>query len=180
MPVRDMDAYLAGGPAAVRCLGNRGANGIDGVVSTALGAAAVHDGPVVLVVGDLSFIHDLNALVAARLHGLSMTIVLVNNDGGGIFGFLPVARHREHFEELFGTPHGMDPGPRVAALGGVHRRVGPGELAPAVADSLGLPRVSVLEIRTDRTRNVELHRASAAIASRALDSLLAGSATRER
>src|ERR1035437_9876124 len=91
MPVRDMDTYLPAGAQSIRCFANRGANGIDGVVSTALGAAAADAGPVVLVVGDLSFLHDLNALVAARLHKLSATIVLTNNDGGGIFSFLPPA-----------------------------------------------------------------------------------------
>jgi 2-succinyl-5-enolpyruvyl-6-hydroxy-3-cyclohexene-1-carboxylate synthase len=181
MPVRDMDAFLAGGSAAVRCLANRGANGIDGVVSTALGAAAVADRPVVLVVGDLSFIHDLNALVAARLHSLSATIVLVNNDGGGIFSFLPQAAMVRpdvglpaHFEELFGTPHGLDLGPLVTALGGEHRRVGPGEIGPAVAGSLGQPGVRVLELRTDRARNVELHRAVTAAVSDALERRLTG------
>lgn len=176
MPVRDMDAFLPAGAAAVRCLANRGANGIDGVVSTALGVAAVADGPVVLVVGDLSFIHDLNALVAARLHGLSATIVLVNNDGGGIFSFLPQASAErpdaglpEHFEELFGTPHGIDVAPIVAALGGEHRRVTAGELAAAVADSIGRPGVRVLELRTDRNRNVALHRACTEVAVRAVE-----------
>ena len=97
-------------------------------MSTALGAAAADVGPVVLVVGDVSFLHDLNALVAARLHGLSATIVLVDNDGGGIFSFLPQATTDapevglpEHYEELFGTPHGIDVGPIVTALGGEYR-----------------------------------------------------------
>jgi 2-succinyl-5-enolpyruvyl-6-hydroxy-3-cyclohexene-1-carboxylate synthase len=181
MPVRDMDAHLATGPAAVRCLGNRGANGIDGVVSTALGAAAVSDGPVVLVVGDLSFIHDLNALVVARLHRLSATVVLVNNDGGGIFSFLPQASTTrpevglpEGFEELFGTPHGLEIGPLVTALGAEYRRLGRAGIAAHVAASLGRPGVRVLELRTDRTRNVALHRARAAAVSQALERLLAG------
>lgn len=180
MPVRDMDTFLAAGPAAVRCLANRGASGIDGVVSTALGAAAVHEGPVVLVVGDVSFIHDLNALVAARLHRLSATIVLVNNDGGGIFSFLPQATTARpdvglpaHFEEIFGTPHGLEFGPLVAALGGEHHRVGRGELGAAVAGSLGRPGVRVLELRTERARNVELHRACTAAVAGALEGLLA-------
>ena len=86
------DAWLPSTDRAITVRSNRGANGIDGVVSTALGSAAVADGPVALVVGDIAFLHDLNALVAARLHGLSATIVLVNNDGGGIFSFLPQAQ----------------------------------------------------------------------------------------
>ena len=176
MPVRDMDAFLPGGSTSLRCLGNRGANGIDGVVSTALGVAAAKVGPVVLVVGDLSFLHDLNALIAARLHGLSATIVLVNNDGGGIFSFLPQAASErpdvglpEHYEALFGTPHGIDVAPIVGALGGEHRLVAAGELGPALRASAERPGVHVLELRTERRRNVELHRACFEAVRRALD-----------
>ena len=125
MPVRDWTPGCPAAAGAIRPLSNRGANGIDGVVSTALGAAAAGVGPVALVVGDVSFLHDLNALVAARLHGLSATIVLIDNDGSGIFSFLPQAATDapdvglpDHYEELFGTPHGIDVGPIVTALGG--------------------------------------------------------------
>jgi 2-succinyl-5-enolpyruvyl-6-hydroxy-3-cyclohexene-1-carboxylate synthase len=180
MPVRDMDTYLPSRPADVRCMANRGANGIDGVVSSALGAAAADVGPVVLVVGDLSFLHDLNALVMAKLHGLSATIVLTNNDGGGIFSFLPQASTDnpevglpEAFEELFGTPHGVEFGPVVRALGAEHRSVSSADLRQALADSIGSPGVQVLEVRTDRSRNVVLHREAAGAVSTALDALLA-------
>ena len=169
MPVRDMDTWLPSVERAIEVRSNRGANGIDGVVSTALGSAAVADGPVALVVGDLSFLHDLNALVAAKLHDLSATIVLVNNDGGGIFSFLSQASAMapdvglpEHYEELFGTPHGIDVGPIVAALGGEHQRVTSAELGGAVRASIGRPGVRVLELRTERARNVQLHREVAA------------------
>lgn len=178
MPVRDLDAWLPSTRRAIAIRSNRGANGIDGVVSTALGAAAVSPAPVALVVGDVSFLHDLNALVAARLHGLSATIILVNNDGGGIFSFLPQAHPGaatvegsglpEHYEELFGTPHGIDVAPIVTALGGEHRLVAPLDLDGAVRASLGSPGVQVLELRTDRARNVELHRDVAAAVQRAL------------
>ena len=175
MPVRDLGDWLAGSARAIRPLSNRGANGIDGVVSTALGAAAADVGPVVLVVGDVSFLHDLNALVAARLHGLSATIVLIDNDGGGIFSFLPQAATDapevglpDHYEELFGTPHGIDVGPIVMALGGEYHAVGPAELAAALADSIGRSGIRVLGFRTDRQRNVELHREAAAAVANAL------------
>jgi 2-succinyl-5-enolpyruvyl-6-hydroxy-3-cyclohexene-1-carboxylate synthase len=179
MPVRDMDTYLPSAPARIRCFANRGANGIDGVVSTALGAAAAPDGgPIALVVGDLSFLHDLNALVAARLHRLDATIVLTNNYGGGIFSFLPQASAAdpgvglpEAYEELFGTPHGTDFGPIVTALGAQHVVVEPAALRPALADSIGAPGVQVLEVRTDRVRNVLLHREAAAAVAAALDGL---------
>ena len=181
MPVRDLDAWLPSTDRAITVRSNRGANGIDGVVSTALGSAAVADGPVALVLGDIAFLHDLNALVAARLHALSATIVLVNNDGGGIFSFLPQAQPAaampgtglpEHYEELFGTPHGIDVGPIVTALGAEHRLVGPADLGTAIADSVGRAGVRVLELRTDRARNVELHRDVAAVVGRALAGLL--------
>ena len=177
MPVRDLDGWLPSTPRAISVRANRGANGIDGVVSTALGSAAVAGGPVALVVGDVSFLHDLNALVAAKLHGLNATIVLVNNDGGGIFSFLPQAQPGapvagtglpEHYEELFGTPHGIDVAPIVAALGGEHRLVTDRDLAPAVADSVARPGAQVLELRTERARNVLLHQGAAAAVARAL------------
>jgi 2-succinyl-5-enolpyruvyl-6-hydroxy-3-cyclohexene-1-carboxylate synthase len=181
MPVRDLDAWLPSTDRAITVRSNRGANGIDGVVSTALGSAAVAGGPVALVLGDIAFLHDLNALVAARLHGLSATIVLVNNDGGGIFSFLPQAQPAaarpgsglpEHYEELFGTPHGIDVGPIVTALGGEHRVVGPADLAAAIAGSVGRSGVRVLELRTDRARNLQLHRELAAVVATALAGLV--------
>ena len=182
MPVRDLDAWLPSTDRAITVRANRGANGIDGVVSTAMGSAAVVDGPVALVIGDIAFLHDLNALVAARLHDLSATIVLVNNDGGGIFSFLPQAQPAavvpgtglpEHYEELFGTPHGIDVGPIVTSLGGEHHFVTDGTtLDAAVRDSVGRPGVRVLELRTDRARNVVLHREVAGVVAASLVELV--------
>jgi 2-succinyl-5-enolpyruvyl-6-hydroxy-3-cyclohexene-1-carboxylate synthase len=175
MPVRDMDGWLPSTERAITVRSNRGANGIDGVVSTALGSAAVATGPVALVVGDLSFLHDLNALVAAKLHDLSATIVLVNNDGGGIFSFLPQgtasipgAGLPERYEELFGTPPGIDVGPIVTALGGEHEIVGDDGLAAALERAIARAGVQVLELRTDRARNVALHREVAAAVAAAI------------
>jgi 2-succinyl-5-enolpyruvyl-6-hydroxy-3-cyclohexene-1-carboxylate synthase len=179
MPVRDMDAWLPAGPRAIRPLASRGANGIDGVVSAALGAAST-GAPTVLVIGDVAFLHDLSGLVAASRLGLAATIVVVNNDGGGIFSFLPQATAARpdaglpaHFEELFGTPHGIDLGPLVVALGAEHRAVTPAELRPALEASVGAPGLRVIEVRTDRARNVALHREAAAAVAAALDELLA-------
>jgi 2-succinyl-5-enolpyruvyl-6-hydroxy-3-cyclohexene-1-carboxylate synthase len=125
MPVRDMDSFFWGSQHYVRILGNRGASGIDGIISTALGISAVSskDEPSVLVIGDLSFFHDLNGLLAAHLHHLSLTVILINNDGGGIFSFLPQANYPEHFEQLFGTPTGLDFHPAVQMYGGQFRRI---------------------------------------------------------
>jgi 2-succinyl-5-enolpyruvyl-6-hydroxy-3-cyclohexene-1-carboxylate synthase len=159
MPVRDLDTFLPPSPKQLRVLANRGASGIDGVVSSALGAAAVSPDPVVLVVGDLSLYHDLNGLLSARRFGLSLLVVLLHNDGGGIFSFLPQAAHGEAFEELFGTPHGVDFQPAVEMFGGTFRRVRDWEdFRGAVREGLRAGGLRVVEVRTDRRRNVELHR----------------------
>ncbi len=160
MPVRDLDTFFPSSARMVRFLANRGANGIDGVVSSALGASSVADGPLVLVIGDLSFFHDLNGLLAAKRHRLNATIVLLNNDGGGIFSFLPQAEHPAQFEELFGTPHGLDARPACDLYGvGYERVIGRREFRDAVARSIASAGVQIIEVRTDRTANVALHRA---------------------
>ena len=159
MPVRDLDTFFPAGAQPVRFLANRGANGIDGVVSSALGAAAGGD-PLVLVIGDLSFYHDLNGLLAAKRHGIHATIILLNNDGGGIFSFLPQASETDQFEQLFGTPTGLDFRPVVEMYGG--RFVRPATWAAfraAVGASLAGSGLTVIEVRTDRNENVAAHRA---------------------
>jgi len=161
MPIRDVDAFVRGDHRQLRIVSNRGANGIDGVVSTALGAAAVAAGPVVLLVGDLSFLHDLNGLLAAAKYELDATVVVFNNDGGGIFSFLPQAGQLDAptFEALFGTPIGLDVAAAVRLFGASHARPGnwPAfrrEFCRAI-DGHGL---SVIELVTDRNRNVTQHR----------------------
>jgi 2-succinyl-5-enolpyruvyl-6-hydroxy-3-cyclohexene-1-carboxylate synthase len=178
MPVRDLEAFLPASSASVRILGNRGANGIDGLLSTAFGVAAVEDVPVVAVVGDLSLLHDVTALLAARRLDISATIVVVNNDGGGIFSFLPQATADlpgvglpEHFEELFGTPLGIELGPLVRALGAAHQVVDHTTLVAELRVATGRPGVDVLELRTERGRNLELHRAALAAVEHAVRNL---------
>lgn len=160
MPVRDLDTFTPRGSKAVRFMANRGASGIDGVVSSALGAAAASDGRLVLCIGDISFYHDMNGLLAALRHGLSATIVLLNNDGGGIFSFLPQAEDPEHFEELFGTPHGLDfrPAAKMYGLSYVAART-QREFGEALKASFEREGVSLIEVRTERSANVTLHRA---------------------
>ena len=173
MPVRDLDAFAAGETRALRVLANRGANGIDGVISTALGAAAVTrvegGGPLVLVIGDLAFYHDMNGLLAAKLHALDATIVLINNDGGGIFSFLPQAAHPAHFEQLFGTPHGLDFAPAAALYGAHYTRAETWDaFRTGVRAGVAGRGLHVVELRTDRARNVGLHRAAWAVVASAL------------
>jgi 2-succinyl-5-enolpyruvyl-6-hydroxy-3-cyclohexene-1-carboxylate synthase len=163
MPVRDLDAFAAGDGRELRVLANRGANGIDGVVSTALGTAAVarkgSGAPLVLVVGDLAFYHDMNGLLAAKLYALDATIIVLNNDGGGIFSFLPQAAHPEHFEQLFGTPHGLEFAPVAALYGARYCRAETWDaLRAGVTAGVAGRGVHIIEMRTDRARNVTLHR----------------------
>jgi 2-succinyl-5-enolpyruvyl-6-hydroxy-3-cyclohexene-1-carboxylate synthase len=137
------------------------ANGIDGMTSTALGAAAVADGPVVLLVGDLSFLHDLGGLIAARLFDLSATIVVVNNNGGGIFSFLPQADQLDPatFETLFGTPTGIDIGAAARLFEASHARpLTRCGFRRDLTRALTEPGLSIVEVVTDRARNVTQHR----------------------
>jgi 2-succinyl-5-enolpyruvyl-6-hydroxy-3-cyclohexene-1-carboxylate synthase len=161
MPVRDLDTLFWSSKQRIRIIGNRGANGIDGIISSALGASAVagqHE-TIVLVLGDLSFFHDLNGLLAARLHRLNMTIILINNDGGGIFSFLPQAAYPEHFEQLFGTPTGLDFRLVVEMYGGRFQRVDNWEsFHKAVNQGLHSSGLDVIEIPAERTSNVKMHR----------------------
>ncbi len=166
MPVRDVETYVAARPDAPRVLCNRGANGIDGTVSSAFGAAAVSDGPVVLLVGDVALAYDIGGLLAARRSGLSLTIVLLNNDGGGIFEFLPVAGERDAFEEHVATPHGLDFAHAAALYGCAHERVATvAQLREALARAVGSAPTTILEVRTERAANLALHRALAAAAT---------------
>jgi 2-succinyl-5-enolpyruvyl-6-hydroxy-3-cyclohexene-1-carboxylate synthase len=158
MPMRDVDSFFFSMPKRLRFLANRGASGIDGVVSSALGAAAALDMPIVLVVGDLSFYHDMNGLLAAKRHGLRATIVLLNNNGGGIFSFLPQAKEAKAFEELFGTPLGLNFG-HVASLYGLtyHKALSREDFLSFLRESLKAPGVSLLEVPSDRQENVTIH-----------------------
>jgi 2-succinyl-5-enolpyruvyl-6-hydroxy-3-cyclohexene-1-carboxylate synthase len=172
MPVRDLDTFFWTSERQLHILGNRGANGIDGVVSSALGASAGAAVPTVLVIGDLSFLHDLGGLVAAHLHQLSLTIVLINNDGGGIFSFLPQANHPAHFEQLFGTPTGLDVRYAVQMYGGQFRRVSSWEdFRQAVTKGISGGGLQVIEVQTERESNVQMHRRLWQRVSRALEKL---------
>lgn len=152
MPVRDAEYLWPAGNRGQRIFFNRGANGIDGTLSTALGVA--HGGaPAVLVTGDLSLLHDTNGFLTLPRFKGSLTVVLINNNGGGIFGHLPVAQFEPPFEEFFATPQNVDFARLCATYGVAHRVVqSAAQLAGAVAK---LPKrgVRVLELRTDRRRD---------------------------
>ena len=170
MPIRDVEWYVPPG-AEVEVHANRGANGIDGVVSTAVGLAlADRERPTALLIGDVAFLHDANGLLGVVQRGIDLVIVVVDNDGGGIFSFLPQAEavEAERFERLYGTPHGLDLVALAAALGVSARSVT--EVEPAVAEALAAGGVHVLVVRTDRAANVEVHRRiNAAVAEAVTD-----------
>ncbi|WP_409297080.1 2-succinyl-5-enolpyruvyl-6-hydroxy-3-cyclohexene-1-carboxylic-acid synthase [Peribacillus sp. SCS-26] len=158
MPVRDLDTFYFSPSTDVRLFCNRGANGIDGVVSSALGVSAIR-GHAVLVIGDLSFFHDMNGLLAAKLLKLNITIIILNNDGGGIFSFLPQASSERHFEELFGTPHGMDFEHAVSLYGGTYSSPESWHaFSEQFSQSFNKEGLNVIELRTDRQTNVLKHR----------------------
>jgi 2-succinyl-5-enolpyruvyl-6-hydroxy-3-cyclohexene-1-carboxylate synthase len=159
MPIRDLDSFFHNNEKSIRILANRGANGIDGTVSTALGAASVTSQPSYLVLGDLTFFHDLNGLLAAKLYTINLTIIVINNNGGGIFSFLSQAEHPKHFELLFGTPLDLDFEHVVRMYNGNFTRVQDWEqLRELMESSKTTHGLNVIEVVTKRDRNTEEHR----------------------
>ncbi|POB09536.1 2-succinyl-5-enolpyruvyl-6-hydroxy-3-cyclohexene-1-carboxylic-acid synthase [Sulfobacillus sp. hq2] len=159
MPIRDVDAFTLNPGRQLRFWANRGANGIDGVTSTALGMSAVQ-GQVVLITGDLAFYHDMNGLLAAKKYGLNALIIVVNNDGGGIFSFLPQSQLAEPtFEALFGTPHGLTFEHAAALYHAAYRHTQTvEELKAAIQDLAPLPGLRIIEWHTaSRQDNVSWH-----------------------
>lgn len=158
MAIRDVDTFLLASDKRLNLLANRGANGIDGMVSSGVGAAASGE-PVTLLLGDLSFYHDMNGLLAAKHYQLNITILLVNNNGGGIFSFLPQAAQEKHFEALFGTPVDIEFQKAIEMYGGsYHAPRSSSELAVALRTSYSEQGLSVVEVRTDRKQNLDWHR----------------------
>ncbi len=159
MPVRDLDWFMAP-RSGLRVLANRGANGIDGFVSTALGVALGSGAPTYALTGDLALIHDQNGLLAALADRVDLTFVVLNNGGGGIFSFLPQARYPEQFDRLFKTPHGLDLGALAKLYGCHHAAVARAtDLVAAVEDARSRGGVSIVEVVTDAESNVDLHEA---------------------
>ena len=156
-PIRDLDTFFHS-DRPITVLANRGANGIDGTLSSALGAAWGCDHPMVLICGDLAFYHDLNGLLAAKKYNISLTVILLNNDGGGIFDLLPISKFEDTFEEFFGTSHGLDFAPIISAYSCEHMLIQDWQdFRDRLTSSLSAKGTQVLEIRSDRKRNKELH-----------------------
>ena len=155
MPVRDVESFFPVREQPPRVLSNRGANGIDGTVSTAFGVAA-SGAKTVLLIGDVALAHDIGGLLAARRLGLELTIVLLNNDGGGIFHFLPVAREGADFEEHVATPHGLDFAHAAALYGLAHEPCS--RRSRSAPPSTARPARRSSRSHSDRDGNLDLHR----------------------
>ncbi|HEY5046181.1 MAG TPA: 2-succinyl-5-enolpyruvyl-6-hydroxy-3-cyclohexene-1-carboxylic-acid synthase [Solirubrobacteraceae bacterium] len=183
MPVREIETFWPVREDPPRVLCNRGANGIDGTVSSAFGAAAHGEDPVVLLIGDVALAHDIGGLLAAKRLNLKLTIVLVDNGGGGIFDFLPVSRaeiaqEADIYTRHIATPTGLDFGKAAALYGLTHERV---ETIPAFRAALEralLPQAgsALVHVQTDRASNVELHGRTWQAVKRALSPPAAGAA----
>jgi 2-succinyl-5-enolpyruvyl-6-hydroxy-3-cyclohexene-1-carboxylate synthase len=166
MPIRDQEAFLDPGEADVAFLCNRGANGIDGLVSAGIGAAHASGRPTTILTGDLGLLHDLGGLAALRGVSTPVRIVVIDNDGGGIFHFLPQAEalSSEEFESLLGTPRGIDAAKAAALFDLPHRRLESlADLPAALAAGTGL-----IEVKTDRATNVQAHRKATEAVAKAL------------
>lgn len=158
MPVRDLESFAAP-RAGVSVLSNRGVNGVDGFVSTVLGIASSRTWPLtVALTGDLSLLHDSNGLLGAKRRAVDAVFVVIDNNGGGIFSFLPQAALPEHFEELFGTPHDVD----IGDLAGLHgipltEVTKADEMCSAIADAAVARGLRMILVRTQREQNVKRH-----------------------
>jgi 2-succinyl-5-enolpyruvyl-6-hydroxy-3-cyclohexene-1-carboxylate synthase len=169
MPIRDQEAFLPTAEVDATFLSNRGANGIDGLVSSGIGAAHASGRPTTIVTGDLGLLHDLGGLAALRDVSTPVRIIVLDNDGGGIFHFLPQeeALQAEEFESLLGTPRGVDIAKAAALFDLPHRRLDSlTDLPDALAAGTGL-----IEVEVDRQANVALHRHLSARVSKALAAL---------
>ena len=157
MTIRDFDYFWFSGGSRAVLYGNRGVNGIDGTISTALGLA-VNGRPTYLVTGDLSLFHDLNGLAVAKTHNLNLTIILHNNDGGGIFEYLP-QKGTKYFDYLFSTSQGLDYSGVAKLYGCGYTKISsPDELVPVLAKVSEESGVHIIEIPTDREYSRQLHR----------------------
>lgn len=169
MPIRDVDAFGTRREEHLTALGNRGASGIDGIVSSAFGVAAATEGPTVCLLGDVAFFHDQNGMLWSREDDADVVFVLIDNDGGGIFHMLPVREHEPHFTPLFATPHGLD-FRHVAELHGVpFQDVTADELSSALKGALGAGGTRILRVRTEREAE---RRARAAIGKAVVQSVV--------
>jgi len=172
-PIRDIDSFAVSCSRALTVSSNRGVNGIDGVIATTLGEAMVHSGPTALLAGDLSFLHDIGALASVSRPQQPVVVTVVDNAGGGIFGFLPIKDHQTAFEPWFVTPHTHDI-PQICRGFGIDC-IQPADLAEyreALQTALSKPGLSVIHVRIDRQSSTAAHHEAWTKISRHLEAAL--------
>ncbi len=168
-PVRDVDAFGRSRDAAVPVAANRGASGIDGTIASAAGFARGLSTPVTLMIGDLAVLHDLNALAIVRDSAQPVITVAINNDGGGIFSFLPIADHEDVFEEFFGTPFDVSLEPAAEMFDLPYARPNTSNaFVTTYREMIDAGRSGIIEIQTDRAVNREEHKRIEQLVHRAI------------
>jgi 2-succinyl-5-enolpyruvyl-6-hydroxy-3-cyclohexene-1-carboxylate synthase len=154
MPIRDFDYFAQQGSKKINIFHNRGASGIDGIISTALGIAALGE-KTVLITGDLAFYHDMNGLIASRSYNIPLIVILINNNGGGIFRALPISKHKDIFAEFFTTPHNLEFRKFVEGYDGFYKKIESwSDLENTFLQALRSEQLSVLEITTDAEKSL--------------------------
>lgn len=171
MPIRDVDTFFNKTTKDVQIYANRGTNGIDGVVSSALGVQAATNRPGYLLIGDLAFLHDVNGLIVSRFHETNNTIVIMNNDGGGIFSYLPQSTETNYFEHLFGTPTGLEFSHIAAMYDAQYDAVNTKEEFQQALKQPKTKNIRIIEVFTNRQVNTETHRKLWAAISEELDAI---------
>lgn len=170
MPIRDLDIFMTSGEIERPIFANRGASGIDGTVATAVGIAIALNCPVSVLIGDLALLHDLNSLALLRNQTIPpITIIAINNDGGAIFTFLPIAEHEKVFEPMFGTPHGL----RFTAAADMFgldyaTPTTTADFRSTLQERVNVQNSAIIEIVTERNENRELHHRLRALAETAV------------
>jgi len=168
MPIRDLNRHAAGDGAGVPAYANRGASGIDGTVATAAGVAKGEKRAVTLLIGDVALWHDLNSL--ALLHDTPVIVVVVNNDGGGIFHFLPIREHEDVFDPYFSTPHGRSFSSAAETFGLEYEQpTSTDEFLSAYRSACSNEGPTLIEVQTDREENRRLHEQLEAEVARAIE-----------
>ncbi|TQR18042.1 2-succinyl-5-enolpyruvyl-6-hydroxy-3-cyclohexene-1-carboxylic-acid synthase [Psychrobacillus vulpis] len=171
MPIRDVDTFFNKTSKDIQIYCNRGTNGIDGVVSTSMGVQAATSRPVYLLIGDLAFLHDVNGLIVSRFQQTDITIVVMNNDGGGIFSYLPQSAETNYFEHLFGTPTGLEFSHIAAMYDAQYDAVHSKEEFQKVINQPKKNDIRIIEVVTNRQVNTETHRKLWTSISKELDSI---------
>jgi 2-succinyl-5-enolpyruvyl-6-hydroxy-3-cyclohexene-1-carboxylate synthase len=159
LPVRDFDYWASCSSKKINVFNNRGASGIDGIISTALGIASVKKEPAFLITGDLAFYYDLNALLTAEKYSIPLIIILINNNGGGIFNSLPISRYPDFLREYFITPHNLNFEKLTKAFGVNYSKVNKwSDFKDLMRKTVSKKNTSVIEIQTDAVRSLDLRK----------------------